>query len=80
MGCDVARDVDAGCRDGVAELHRVVDLVDEQAPLRAFEQVDSRDVRADGCDGTLAQVAQLGRHFQTLGCGAAGGVGDPVPA
>ena len=77
---DAAGDVDASGLDAVAELHRVVDLADEQPVARRLEEVDREDATADGAGGAEAEIADFGRDREDRGLAAAGGVGDPVRA
>ena len=72
------RDVHAGGGDAVAELHRVVDLVDQQAAVRRLQHVDGHDAAAHGLGRRHADRVELGRDRAVARLAAARRVGDPV--
>ena len=72
------RDVHPGRGDAVAELHRVVDLVDQQAALGVLEEVERQHAAAHGARGLLAQPVDLRRDRAVARRAAAGRVGDPM--
>ena len=55
------RNVDAGRRDAVAKLHRVVDFVDEQASVGILEQVERDETATDCTSRPGADVRELRR-------------------
>src|SRR5215217_1105821 len=74
---DAGRNIDPGSVDAVAELHGVVDLVDQQTAV-AFEEIDGDHPTADRFGGRLREPVQLISHRAVAGRGAASGVRDPV--
>src|SRR5678809_1389475 len=74
---DESRDVDAGGRHRVAELHRVVDLVDRPPALGVgvLHEVEGKAPAAHGAGRAQAQLVQLGRHLGHRRGAATRGVG-----
>src|SRR5688572_20887366 len=76
---DAAGDVDAGGRDAVLELHRVVDLVHGVA-LGGLHDVEGEDAAAHGLRGAEADLVEFRRNGVRRGLAAAGRVRDPMGA
>src|SRR5262245_2002485 len=74
---DPRRDVNSGSVDAIAELHGVVDFVDEQLAFHRLKDIDRYYATTDGSGGLDAQIGQFGGDGAVAGMAAAGGVGDP---
>src|SRR5439155_20425065 len=68
----------AGRRNAVTELHRVVDLVDQQAAIRVLEYIHGEHAAANRVRSPDAQIVQFGRHRAVGGFATTRRVGDPV--
>ena len=73
-----ARDVDRGGLHGPVELGRVVDLIDQQAPIRGLQQVHRQDAAAHRLRRGERQLADLGVTGHGSVPSPARRVGDPV--
>ena len=70
--------VHVGRRDAVAELHRVVHFVHEQAAIGILEQIQRHHAAAARLGRARADVGELRRDRAVARRPAARGVGDPV--